>query len=113
MQGITKILLVKIPHFKDLLVSAFECPHCHYCNKEVQSASAIADRGVETSILVTEKSDLDRQIVKSEYASITFNELDVEIPASGKSSIITTLEGLILKVIDDLKTNQEERKVGL
>ena len=34
-EGVTKFLLVTIPFFKQIIVSAFSCPHCHYSNNEV------------------------------------------------------------------------------
>lgn len=51
--GLTKILLVNIPFFKEIIVSAFECPHCHYTNNEVQSAGQIAEKGCEYTLRVT------------------------------------------------------------
>ena len=44
-QGVTKFLLVDIPHFKEMIVSAFECEHCGMSNNELQSARPIAERG--------------------------------------------------------------------
>ena len=43
--GITRLLLTKIPHFKEVIIMAFECPHCGVKNNEIQSASVIAPQG--------------------------------------------------------------------
>lgn len=37
--GETRILLHRVPHFKDLLISSFSCPHCNYANREVRKAA--------------------------------------------------------------------------
>src|SRR5690348_13100927 len=42
--GLTRILLTKIPHFKEVIIMAFECPHCHFRNNEIQSAGEIQER---------------------------------------------------------------------
>ena len=34
--GETLLLLHRVPHFKDLLISSFSCPHCNYSNREVK-----------------------------------------------------------------------------
>ena len=51
--GMTKLLLIKIPFFKEIIVSAFDCPLCHYSNNEVQSAGQIHDKGCEYTLRVT------------------------------------------------------------
>jgi zinc finger protein len=41
--GTTRLLLTKIPHFKEVVIMAFECPHCLYKNNEIQSAQRVSD----------------------------------------------------------------------
>lgn len=41
--GETILFLHKVPHFKDLLISSFSCPHCNYSNREVSRA----ERGIQ------------------------------------------------------------------
>ncbi|TYI06659.1 hypothetical protein ES332_A10G174000v1 [Gossypium tomentosum] len=43
--GITRFLLTSIPHFRKVLLSAFECPHCGERNNEVQFAGEIQPKG--------------------------------------------------------------------
>lgn len=52
-QGVSRFLLTRIPHFRDIIIAAFECPFCGYHNNNIQSASAIADKGVRQSCLVS------------------------------------------------------------
>ena len=48
-------------------------------------------------------------MIKSEYATIKFEELDLEIPESGKAEI-NTIEGILMRVENELSMGQEQRK---
>ncbi|KAI8977064.1 ZPR1 zinc-finger domain-containing protein [Mycotypha africana] len=108
--GTTRILLSKIPHFKEIIIMAFECPHCGFRNNELQSAGAFNERGHTITLAVKGKDDLNRQLVKSDYCSVKFVELDMEIPANRDRGLLTTVEGLIDNAIDDLAAGQPVRK---
>jgi zinc finger protein len=88
--GITKLLLTKIPHFREVVIMAFECPHCGFKNNEIQSASAIALHGMRQTCSIKTQRDLSRQVVKSEYATVRFEELDFEIPPTSQKGILST-----------------------
>lgn len=53
MQGTTKLLLTRIPYFKEVVISSFDCPHCGYTNNEVQSAGRIQDQGCTITLTVS------------------------------------------------------------
>lgn len=106
----TSFLLTKIPHFKEVVVTAFECPHCGYRNNEIQYASSLAEKGMKITCLLTNKKDLNRQIVRTEFASLQIPELELELPANMKKSHLSTIEGLLRNTILDLSENQEHRK---
>lgn len=53
---------------------------------------------------------MDRQVVKSEYATIKIPALDLEIPPQTQKGTINTVEGFLQKTIEGLSTNQEERR---
>lgn len=53
-QGLSRFLLTKVPHFKDLIIAAFECPHCGHRNNEIQSATSIGDKGVRESCIISD-----------------------------------------------------------
>uniref|UniRef100_A0A8D0AGJ6 Zinc finger ZPR1-type domain-containing protein n=1 Tax=Sander lucioperca TaxID=283035 RepID=A0A8D0AGJ6_SANLU len=44
--GMTRLLLTKIPFFKEVIISSFSCAHCDWSNTEIQSAGRIQDQGV-------------------------------------------------------------------
>lgn len=49
--------------------------------------------------VLMDKPDLNREVIKSEYAKIYFDELDLEIP-SNKKALITTIESILTTVIE-------------
>ena len=49
-------------------------------------------------------------MVKSESASIKINEIDLEIPATTKRGCLTTIEGVISSIVEDLSADQPVRK---
>ncbi|CAO3636965.1 unnamed protein product [Mucor fragilis] len=108
--GTTRILLSKIPHFKEIIIMAFECPHCGFRNNELQSAGVFNERGHTITLSIKTKDDMNRQLVKSDYCSVKFEELDLEIPANNNRGLLTTVEGLVDNVIDDLAAGQPIRK---
>lgn len=48
----TRLLLTKIPFFREIIVSSFSCEHCGWNNTEIQSAGRIQDQGVRYSLNV-------------------------------------------------------------
>lgn len=79
-------MLHQIPHFRQLILASFSCPHCGYCNNEVTQAASyhcinctyqfdfmqvtfggeIQLYGSELTLNVICEKDLYRQIVKSD-----------------------------------------------
>lgn len=100
--GITRFLLTKIPFFKEIIVMAFECSNCGYRNSEVQSASNLADYGIKYVINMTSRRDLDRRIVKTEFAEIKIPFCGLEIPPKTQKGKLSTIEGFISKAMEDM-----------
>ncbi|KAJ0076168.1 hypothetical protein Patl1_34563 [Pistacia atlantica] len=110
--GVTKFLLTLIPHFRKVLLSAFECPHCGERNNEVQFAGEIQPRGCCYHLEVPsgDQKMFHRQVVKSESATIKIPELDFEIPPEAQRGSLSTLEGILVRAADELQALQDERK---
>lgn len=106
--GTTRLLLTVIPFFKEVILMSFECPHCGLKNSEIQSAGQIQERASRYKLRVNSKTDMDRQIVKSEYCVSRFVELDLEIPA--QRGQLTTVEGLLGNALEDIAIGQDVRK---
>uniref|UniRef100_A0A8C9W2I2 Zinc finger protein ZPR1 n=1 Tax=Scleropages formosus TaxID=113540 RepID=A0A8C9W2I2_SCLFO len=110
--GSTRLLLTKIPFFKEIIISSFTCPHCNWSNTEVQSAGRIQEQGVTYTLKVRSKQDLNREVVKADCATTTIPELDFEIPAYTQKGSLSTVEGLIDRAVAGLEQDQPVRQVG-
>lgn len=54
-QGVTRLLLTRIPFFREIIVSSFTCNSCGCSNAEIQSAGRIQDQGVCYTLAVRKK----------------------------------------------------------
>lgn len=106
--GTTRLLLTSIPYFKEVVLMSFECPHCGWKNSEIQPASEIQEKGSKYILKIESKDDFNRQVIKSETATCKFIELDIEIPP--KRGQLTTVEGLLSEMLDNLEADQKIRK---
>ncbi|KAL6996495.1 hypothetical protein U1Q18_006627 [Sarracenia purpurea var. burkii] len=128
--GITRFLLTSIPHFRKILLSAFECPHCG--ERSLFFLPGLSVGTMKCSLLVSSSPEgvttnwsfpqmLNRQVVKSETATIKIPELDFEIPPEAQRGslstellphpiIVTAVEGILVRAADELEALQEERK---
>ncbi|KAF3765462.1 zf-ZPR1-domain-containing protein [Cryphonectria parasitica EP155] len=106
--GMTRLLLTKIPYFREIIIMSFSCEHCGFHNNEIQAAGSVQPKGTHYELRPTVMADFSRQVVKADTATVKFIELDLEIPA-GKGQL-TNVEGLLSSVVDDLELGQEARK---
>ena len=60
--------------------------------------------------MITDPADLNRSIVKSEFATIRIPELDFEIPPQTQKGSINTVEGFLMKTIEGISDLQEQRR---
>ncbi|XP_044968688.1 zinc finger protein zpr1-like [Hordeum vulgare subsp. vulgare] len=110
--GTTRILLTLIPHFREVVLMAFECPHCGERNNEVQFAGQLQPKGCCYTLEVPKGQPevLNRQVVKSDSATIKIPELDFEIPPEAQRGTLSTVEGSIMRAVSELEALQDERK---
>ncbi|KAK5165192.1 nucleolar zinc-finger protein [Saxophila tyrrhenica] len=105
--GITRLLLTRIPFFREIVIMSFSCTHCGFQNNEIQSAGSIQEKGAKYALRVESEADLQRQVVKSDICAFKIEDIDLEIPP-GKGRY-TNVEGLIASTRQDLETHQDER----
>lgn len=110
--GTTRLLLTRIPHFREVVLMAFECPHCNERNNEVQFAGQLQSQGCAYTLKVPagESKVLNRQVVKSDSATIKVPELEFEIPPESQAGTLSTVEGVLTRAADELQALQEERR---
>lgn len=107
----TRLLLTKIPHYKEVVVMSFSCNECGYQNNELQSGGQVSARGIKLTLTVEEANDLNRQVVRSDYTSVKIVELDFEIPSKSQKGDVTTVEGVIDRAIAGLEQDQVQRRI--
>jgi C4-type Zn-finger protein len=55
----------RIPYFRDVIVYAFECPHCYHRTSDVQSANEIAVHGCRITLNASNKQVCVRLCMRS------------------------------------------------
>lgn len=105
--GITRLMPTKIPYFKEIIITAFECPHCGYKNNEIESAAELPDEGVKFTLTVSSDKDLNRQVIKSNHATIKLPFCDLEIPPKTQKGKLSTVEGFMSYTRDEFNESIE------
>lgn len=108
-QGVTRMMLTSIPFFREVIVMSFRCEHCGHSNNEIQSAGKIRPEGTMYTVKVLNRSDLDRQLIRSEACTINIPEFQLVLPPSRGQ--LTTIEGLLRDIIADLDVQQPLRRI--
>ncbi|XP_071535861.1 zinc finger protein ZPR1 [Panulirus ornatus] len=109
-KGTTRLLMTRIPHYKEVIITSFECEHCGNKNSGFQSGQ-MQDQGVRYELAVQSEEDLLRQIVRSDYASVTIPEVELEIPGNMQKGEVTTVEGILRRTVEGLNQNQGPRRL--
>ena len=104
-KGITRLLLTKIPFFKDIIVMSFYCPHCGYRNNSIEDAKELAPQGIHFVLTVKTNKDMDRRIIKSNYASLNIPCCGLEIPQMTQKGKLSTIEGFISTAKENLNAS--------
>lgn len=105
--GITRLLLTRIPFFREIVIMSFSCEKCGFQNNEIQSAGQIQPKGAKYALRVEKEDDLQRNVVKSDVCAFRIEDVDLEIPP-GKGQY-SNVEGIIRAVKDDLESHQDAR----
>lgn len=105
--GKTIILLTKIPFFREVMISRFECPHCYYTNNSIQFAGEFPAKGVHFELHVKSPEDMNRRIVKSCNCVIRVPAINLEIPGPTQGDSISTIEGILEQTYIGLMTAEQ------
>lgn len=98
--GLTKLLVLRIPYFKEVIIMSFKCNECGFANNELQPAATIQERGSTITLTCKQPLDLNRQVVKSDYGEVFIPEIEFKIIR--QPGLVTTIEGLIDRAIEGL-----------
>ena len=103
--GEMRSAFTSIPHFKEVLIMAFNCAYCGLRQSEVKAGGAIPTFGTMITLLVKSPEDLKRDVLKGEGASIEIPEMDLMLMGGTLGGVYTTIEGLLEKLYTNLRDN--------
>ena len=81
-QGTTRLLITRIPFFREVVISSFECKHCGFTNRSVDPAAPIQKKGKRFTLDVRCSNDLDRRVIQPSHSEIRIPSLDSSFPNS-------------------------------
>eukprot|EP00554_Chaetoceros_debilis_P003515 CAMPEP_0194093292 /NCGR_PEP_ID=MMETSP0149-20130528/49933_1 /TAXON_ID=122233 /ORGANISM="Chaetoceros debilis, Strain MM31A-1" /LENGTH=136 /DNA_ID=CAMNT_0038778557 /DNA_START=96 /DNA_END=503 /DNA_ORIENTATION=+ len=85
------------------------CADCNFKSSEVNFGGEIQKKGCRVTLSVNEHSDINRQIIKADSASVYIPALDFEIPSRTQRGTISTIEGVMLRAAKNLESTQQQR----
>ena len=97
------VKMVKIPYFKEVIVSALTCDHCGYKTSDVKTGGEVPEKGKRHTLRVNTIKDLSRDVLKSESAVMHIPECDIEMEAGTMGGRFTTIEGVLMQLRSDLR----------
>lgn len=104
-EGEHTMCTISIPYFKDVMIMSFLCTHCNARSTEVKSGGEITPKGKIITLRVKSEIDLKRDLFKSETAGLSIPELDLELNCGTLGGAYTTVEGILEKILFNLKEN--------
>jgi zinc finger protein len=109
--GRTRLMITMIPHFREVIVSSFDCDHCGESNRLVQFGGEYGPKKVKFELKVKNAKDLNRQVVKADFATVSIPELELELGPEAQKGTLNTVEGILQQVKDGLEFQQPLRQV--
>eukprot|EP00850_Spirogloea_muscicola_P010403 SM000061S19230 [mRNA] locus=s61:186915:190376:- [translate_table: standard] len=101
-QSETRMFFTNIPYFKEVIVMATTCDTCGYRSSEVKAGGSIPEKGKRIVLRVCSKDDLTRDVIKSDTAAVRIPEADVELATGTLGGRVTTVEGLLADIKQNL-----------
>ncbi|KAJ3413750.1 hypothetical protein HDV05_007653 [Chytridiales sp. JEL 0842] len=99
----TRMHLIEIPYFKEVVIMATDCDTCGYKSNEVKAGGAISPQGKRITLRVLDREDLSRDVLKSETCGLTIPEIELELTTGTLGGRFTTVEGLLSQVCEELE----------
>ena len=100
---VTKMTMVEIPHFRQVVLMNTSCDDCGYKSNDVKTGGEVPEKGRKMTIKVKKPEDLARDILKSESCALECPELSLSVNPGTLGGRFTTIEGLLTQVRDDLR----------
>lgn len=98
-----RMFVTNIPYFQEVIVMASSCDSCGYRNSELKPGGSIPPKGKKITLRVENMKDLSRDVIKSDTAGVIIPELQLELASGTLGGIVTTVEGLVTKISENLE----------
>jgi zinc finger protein len=99
---VTRMKMVEIPNFKQVVIMSTVCDSCGYRSSEVKTGGEVPEKGRKITLKVERPEDLSRDILKSESCALECPEVRLSVNPGTLGGRFTTVEGLLQQVRDDL-----------
>ena len=96
--------MVRIPYFKQVIITAVVCSYCDYRSNDVKTGGEISEKGQRIELDVKNATDLARDILKSETCCLQVPSCQLDVQPGTMGGRFTTVEGLLTQIRDDLRT---------
>ncbi|KAG0314468.1 hypothetical protein BGZ97_009284, partial [Linnemannia gamsii] len=100
----TKMHILDIPHFKEVIIMSTTCDECGYKSNEVKAGGPVSEFGKRIILKIEDPEDMSRDILKSETCGLSIPEIDLELNSGTLGGRFTTVEGLLRQVHDELSS---------
>nr|XP_053652002.1 zinc finger protein ZPR1-like [Cherax quadricarinatus] len=87
--------MTRIPHYKDVILTSFECDYCGNKNTGFQLGQ-VQEQGVRYELYLENEDDLSRQVVRSGHATVSVPEVQLEIPGNTDKGDVCFQEVIIM-----------------
>ncbi len=103
--GAMRSMQTNIPHFKDVVIMAYTCERCGFKTNEIKAGGGVPEKGCKWTLRCsgTKPEDMHRDVLKSNTARVTIEELGFEMEPGSLGGLYTTVEGLLNQIHDRLK----------
>ena len=104
--GFSFMCMTDIPHFKEVLIMAFNCEVCGFKTNEVKAGGAIPPQGERITLVADKMTDpgvMERDVLKSDSASVRIPEIELEMAHGSLGGAYTTIEGLLGKIRQNIE----------
>lgn len=99
----TNMKAVDIPFFKQVILMAISCTYCGSRSSEVKPGAGIEDKGTKITLKMTDATDLNRDVLKSDTCTLGVPELEFELQSGTLGGRFTTLEGLFVNIKESIQ----------
>jgi ZPR1 zinc finger protein len=102
-RGECRMCVTDVPHFREVILMAFNCEGCGWRNVEVKGGGAVPDKGTITTLrydpaLPEADRDFTRDLIKGDTASVEIPEIDLRVEQGSLGGMYTTVEGLLAAI---------------